>query len=76
VYFVGPIGPTANSGLSLQTNGNLVILNGSGATVWSSGTTNNPGDVMLFQPDGNLVIYNNYGKSLWASGTANAPIYN
>jgi len=66
--------PTQTStpgGLTLQGDGNFVIRNSAGTAVWASGTSNNPGDVMIFQPDGNLVIYTSYGKALWSTNTQN-----
>jgi hypothetical protein len=56
--------------LTMQTDGNLVENdNASGASVWASGTSGNPGARAIMQGDGNLVVYSSSGSALWASGT-------
>jgi hypothetical protein len=52
----------------LQPDGNFAIWDAlSQQPIWSTGTTNRAGDVLIQQDDGNLVIY--YGSTaLWASG--------
>jgi len=56
----------------MQTDGNLVIYDGSGTAVWSSGTGGNPTSYdtfLLVQDDGNVVIANISGQALWSTGT-------
>jgi len=53
-----------------QTDGNLVLYNGS-APLWASNTQNTMPGVTIMQPDGNLVVYDNNGAPRWASNTYN-----
>ena len=55
--------------VAMQSDGNLVIYNGSGAPIWSSGTSGNAGAYLVVQSDGNLVIYHG-ANPLVASNTA------
>jgi len=63
--------PAAGAGahLLMQTNGNVVLYNHLGHSVWSSGTANKGGVTLLLQSDGNLVLYNSAGHSVWATHT-------
>ncbi|NVJ60249.1 MAG: DUF5011 domain-containing protein [Gammaproteobacteria bacterium] len=54
--------------LTFQSDGNLVLRDSSGSSMWSSKTHNQGADRFVFQGDSNLVIYNPT-SALWASGT-------
>jgi beta-glucanase (GH16 family) len=58
--------------LKMQTDGNLVIYDGSSA-IWATGTWNLPADRKPtradMQADGNLVLYNDANQAAWASGS-------
>lgn len=58
----------ATTTLVMQTDGNLVLYDGSEA-LWSTDTYNSPGATLAVQADGNLVVYAGAGVPLWASGT-------
>jgi hypothetical protein len=66
---------SGKSSLSVQTNGDIVMTDANGNTVWSAGLG---GDAcsnqchLIFQDDGNLVLYNAQSKPLWASNTGGA----
>lgn len=67
-------GSTVNNGsvkLTLQTNGNLLVLNPLNQILWASNTSGRACTaqtcVAAFQTDGNLVLYQN-GAPYWASG--------
>ncbi|TDU04192.1 RHS repeat-associated protein [Streptomyces sp. 846.5] len=57
--------------LAMGADGNLVLSSlASGATLWSSNTSGNPGAWATYQTDGNFVIYDlGRTKALWSSGT-------
>lgn len=57
----------------MQSDGNLVIYNQAGQSLWNAGTQNNPGSSLVLQTDGNLVIYSASGTALWSSGTIHNP---
>jgi hypothetical protein len=64
--------PVANSYLTMQSDGNLVMY-AVGTTPddsWASGTTANPGAYAELQNDGNFVVYSASGMALWTSYTA------
>ena len=52
--------------LSLQTDGNLVLFNGTKA-VWSTGTNN--GFAAVMQIDGNFEMYDQYENRVWSTNT-------
>jgi parallel beta-helix repeat protein len=52
----------------LQGDGNFVLYNVTGQSVWSTNTAGNAGARLLLQGDGNLVIYNG-STAIWSSGT-------
>ncbi|MDQ3123477.1 MAG: CHAP domain-containing protein [bacterium] len=54
--------------LIFQTDGNLVIYNGSGA-VWSAQTGGKGGVRLIVQSDGNLVLYNSANQPVWNTAT-------
>jgi hypothetical protein len=54
--------------LTLQTDGNLVLLTRSGTVLWSSGTGGKGLSDLVMQNDGNLVLYQrSTGKATWSS---------
>ncbi|XP_055348869.1 comitin-like [Paramacrobiotus metropolitanus] len=55
--------------LNFQSDGNLVIYDGSGRSKWDTHTAGR-GDQAVFQTDGNLVIYDIANKAVWNSQTA------
>lgn len=59
----------ASGGLVLQSDGNLVLYNGNGNVLWSTGTGGNSGDSLVVQNDGNVVLYSWSGKAMWSTGT-------
>jgi hypothetical protein len=76
---LGPAGPTyvttttlaafAGGTLNLQDNGELVIKNAAGTSVWSTGTSNKGVKPykLVMQNDGNLVLYDSKDIPWWAS---------
>lgn len=52
-----------------QDDGNLVMYDALGKSLWSTGTSGNPGAYSIMQPGGNLVVYSSTGTALWASAT-------
>jgi hypothetical protein len=66
-------GLTSSNGrfhLNMQTDGNLVINDGS-SPIWATGTwntTNRPNRADM-QADGNLVLYNDANQASWATGS-------
>ncbi|XXQ38938.1 Bulb-type lectin domain-containing protein [Plasmodiophora brassicae] len=67
-------GEKANEGpfqVKLQSDGNLVVTQGKGQPIWTSGTMN-MGEApreLVVQDDGNLVIYDSAKKPIWATKT-------
>ncbi len=53
----------------MQADGDFVIKDIAGATVWSAGTAGHPGASLLIDNDGNLVIYDTNDVELWSTGT-------
>jgi hypothetical protein len=51
----------------MQSDGNLVIYDGSGAPVWASHTEGNPGAFLSLLNDGRFAIYRADGTPLWSS---------
>lgn len=72
---IGDMGPgewgiCGSFGVTMQTDGNLVIYGPGGAAVWSTATRDTAkGGRFYAQDDGNLVIKNASGVPVWASGT-------
>ena len=67
---------TSTSGayrLVLQGDGNLVLYDGSGRPIWSSGTNGSSVQTLAMQYDGNLVLYSTAGVPLWWTGTSPSP---
>ncbi|SNX62823.1 RHS repeat-associated protein [Streptomyces sp. TLI_55] len=70
-----PSGTSLTSGsvrLAMQADGNLVLSSlATGKTLWSTGTSGNPGAFATLRSDGNFVVYNSGGTTvLWSSGTS------
>ncbi|POX44899.1 hypothetical protein C3488_31370, partial [Streptomyces sp. Ru72] len=61
--------------LTMQADGNLVLYSlATGKSLWSSGTSGNPGAWATFQ-SGNLVVYDvGATKTLWSSGTSTGTV--
>jgi hypothetical protein len=55
--------------LNFQSDGNLVIYEGNGKAMWSTGTSGR-GEIATFQGDGNFVIYDISNRPVWNSNTA------
>ena len=53
----------------MQLDGNLVVYDGSGTPLWSSGTDGYARAYLSVQDDGNVVVYGEGGAPLWASWT-------
>ncbi|MEV6994328.1 hypothetical protein AB0N87_34925 [Streptomyces sp. NPDC093228] len=51
-----------------QADGDLVVQDGSGSTVWHSGSGGHPGAQLVLQGDGNVTIDRN-AVPLWQTGT-------
>ncbi|MER6396008.1 RHS repeat-associated core domain-containing protein [Kitasatospora sp. NPDC001603] len=60
--------------LAMRADGNLVLTGlADGRTLWSSGTSGNPGAVAVMQADGDFVVQNATRTArLWRSGTTGA----
>lgn len=55
--------------LEFQHDGNLVLRNAEGDSLWHSGTHGHRGICTVVQDDGNTVIYANDGDSVWHTDT-------
>lgn len=53
----------------LQGDGNIVLRNAAGSSLWSSGTHGKGGVRLSMQGDGNLVLYTSSNDSVWSSRT-------
>jgi hypothetical protein len=56
----------------MQTDGNFVLYDTHGHSLWSSGTSGHAGADLAVQEDGNLVVYKG-SAPLWASHTHLTP---
>ncbi len=57
--------------LKPQNDGNLVLYNSSGTSIWSSGTSGtSPPYTLTMRVDGNLVFTDSSGIAKWSSGTS------
>ncbi len=65
----GKVWRAGNYTLNFQSDGNLVIYNGSGQAIWDcpQAWTHNP--TFALQSDGNFVAYENGTNPVWAAGT-------
>jgi hypothetical protein len=53
--------------LNVQSDGNVVLYNGSGTAIWSTSTQGFGSSVVLnAQDDGNLVVYYNTNVAIWS----------
>jgi len=59
----------SNCQLEFQADGNLVVYDGAGQSVWASGTSGTSGAQLRLQSDGNVVLYNGAGAPLWEANT-------
>lgn len=60
--------------LTMQTNGDLVFMEGNPSTaVWASGTSGYLGAYAVMADNGNLIIYDANGDPIWSTGTAQEP---
>jgi Concanavalin A-like lectin/glucanases superfamily len=57
--------------LTMQVDGNLVLHDDTGGTVWSTKTQQSPGAWLAMQNDGNLVLYSSTATPLWSTRTSN-----
>ena len=53
----------------MQSDGNLVIYDSKGNSIWSSGTAGNPGATFRLQNDRNLVLAASNNDLLWTSNS-------
>lgn len=58
---------TENSPLNVTDDGNLVISNANGSSVWSSNSSGRGVVGCELRNDGNLVLYNENNKTVWQS---------
>lgn len=65
--------PNGRYVLSMQCDGNLVLIAPGNTPAWSSGTAGYRGSVAQMQNDGNLVVYSPGHIARWASNTAGNP---
>ena len=62
---------------SFQSDGNLVLFDGSGASLWNSASAGHPGSQLTMQTDGNLVIKDQNGTTtVWQSNTGPVDVSN
>jgi hypothetical protein len=59
--------------LTMQGNGNLVLIAPGHTPVWASHTAGHGGASVVMQPGGNLVITAPGGQPLWSAGTGQHP---
>jgi len=55
--------------LTLQSDGNLVLLDKTDKALWSSGTSGKGGVKLIMQGDGNLVLFSSTMSIIWSSNT-------
>jgi hypothetical protein len=56
--------------LAMQSDGNLVEYDSSGRPLWASGTSNNPGTILIDQSDGNMVLVAPGNTPIWSTNTS------
>jgi hypothetical protein len=61
--------PNEHFQLIMLTDGDLVLYDGAGKALWSTGTQGHPGAYAVLEPDGDLVVYPSTGPALWSSKT-------
>ncbi len=57
------------SGVKLQADGNLVLLDRNGNAVWATATQGSGAKKLVVQDDGNMVLLNGNNVPVWASDT-------
>jgi len=62
--------PETPSVATMLPDGDLVLLDSTGAARWTSGTAGNPGAYLVVQNDRNVVIYSARPAPLWATKTS------
>ncbi|MDO8592013.1 MAG: S8 family serine peptidase [bacterium] len=72
VWQSGALGATVDR-VIMQSDGNLVIYDGSNRPLWATNTAGSPDARLALQADGNLVVYSSANVVLWASNTQNNP---
>ena len=55
--------------LTMQANGNLVLLAPGHTPLWSTRTSGSDGASLVMQPNGNLAVVAPGGQTLWSAGT-------
>jgi hypothetical protein len=65
IWHTGKIGAST---FSLTADGNFIVVDGGGGTIFSSHTSGHPGASLQLQADGNLVVYAG-STALWSTGT-------
>jgi hypothetical protein len=58
----------------MREDGNFVVCDQAGHTVFETGTAGHPSSLLRLQTDGNLVVYTHDMKPAWASNTAARPV--
>ncbi|MFD0420623.1 FG-GAP-like repeat-containing protein [Streptomyces parvus] len=58
--------------VTLTTDGNLTVTSNAGTTLWSTGTSGNPGATATFTTGGALTVVSATGSTLWSSKTTAA----
>jgi hypothetical protein len=53
----------------MQGDGNFVLYDIHGNSLWNSHTNGDAGAYLAVQDDGNLVVYTSANRAVWASGT-------
>jgi hypothetical protein len=69
VFRRGDTQSTNRTRLTLQSDGDLVIIDESGTVRWRSNTAGT-GNIAVFQDDGHFVVYDSTMSPRWQSGTA------
>jgi hypothetical protein len=59
--------------LTMQANGNLVLIAPGNTPVWTSHTAGHGGASLVMQPGGNLAVVAPGGQALWSAGTGQHP---
>lgn len=69
-------GLTSNDGrfhLAIQSDGNLVVYQGSSTVLWAANTSGHQPGYLVMQTDGNLVFYGPDDSLIWQSQTSGYP---
>jgi hypothetical protein len=65
--------PNGRFVLSMQCDGNLVLIAPGDHPIWATNTGQFSGSVLQMQGDGNVVVYSSDHVARWASGTSGHP---